>query len=63
MESYYESTSTIFILIRIVRFYQLTILPTVRITRLFLNRRIVDQNRDFNNNGLNIILSNTYCFC
>ena len=39
----------IVILIRIVRFYRLMILATIRITNLFLYLRIVNQNYDFNN--------------
>ena len=54
VKSHYDFTSTNFILIRIERFYQLTILPMIRIDRLFLDRKIVivDQNCDFNNHAL-----------
>ena len=47
----YDSTSTSFIWIRNVRFYQLMTLPNIRIARLFLSRKIVDQNRDFKNHN------------
>ena len=43
VKSCYDSTSINFILIRTVRFfYQLTILPSIRIVRLFLNHKIVE---------------------
>ena len=51
VKSCYDSTSTNFTLTRIVRFYQLTILPMIQIARLFFDRIIIDQNRDFNNHG------------
>ena len=38
----YFHTSTNFISIRIVRFYQLKILPMIQIARLFLDRKIVE---------------------
>ena len=42
LESCYDSIYTNYILIRIVRFYQLTILPTIWIVRLILDRKIAE---------------------